>query len=38
MPAVAGGRLVPENPSAVETECLVIEYAPSDPANEPPKL
>jgi transcription-repair coupling factor (superfamily II helicase) len=38
LPAVAGGRLVPENPSAVETECLVIEYAPSDPANEPPKL
>ena len=29
---------MPENPSAVETECLVIEYAPSDPANEPPKL
>ena len=38
LPAVAGGRLVPEDRSAVETECLVIEYAPSDPANEPPKL
>jgi transcription-repair coupling factor (superfamily II helicase) len=36
----AGSRCQPETPGAAasEIECLVIEYAPSDPANEAPKL
>ena len=28
----------PARPDEPDTECLVIEYAPSDPAGEPPKL
>ncbi|MDR3403488.1 MAG: transcription-repair coupling factor, partial [Chthoniobacter sp.] len=36
----AGSRHQPDAPGAApsEIECLVIEYAPSDPANEAPKL
>ncbi len=36
-----GLKTLPASSSASDstgTECLVIEYAPSDPANEPPKL
>ncbi|HUC84125.1 MAG TPA: transcription-repair coupling factor, partial [Candidatus Acidoferrales bacterium] len=38
LPAVAGNRRAAEARTQAETECLVIEYAPGDPANEPPKL
>jgi len=34
---IAGRTREGEDP-APETECLVIEFAPADPANEPPKL
>jgi transcription-repair coupling factor (superfamily II helicase) len=38
LPASAGHReSAPRNPQS-EIECLVIEFAPGDPANEPPKL
>ena len=38
LPAGAGGRHGPAAQSSTETECLVIEYAPSGDAVEPPKL
>ncbi|TAK92237.1 MAG: DEAD/DEAH box helicase, partial [Verrucomicrobia bacterium] len=38
MPVGAGNRQSAIGNQQSETECLVIEYAPSDPANEPPKL
>jgi transcription-repair coupling factor (superfamily II helicase) len=38
LPAAAGNRSAASAGQPAETECLVIEYAPSDPANEPPKL
>ena len=38
MPASAGGRAAGASPPPVETECLVIEYAPGIPVDEPPKL
>ena len=39
LPAAAGRQALTGSAAATaETECLVIEYAPSDPANEPPKL
>lgn len=37
LPATSGGLHAARN-TQHETECLAIEYAPSDPANEPPKL
>jgi transcription-repair coupling factor (superfamily II helicase) len=37
LPAVSSTRHVARSMQR-ETECLVIEYAPSDPGNEPPKL
>jgi transcription-repair coupling factor (superfamily II helicase) len=38
LPAAVGHGPAPAADGQLETECLVIEYAPSDPANEPPKL
>jgi transcription-repair coupling factor (superfamily II helicase) len=39
LPATSISTLQRSNPSTnPETECLVLEYAPSDSANEPPKL
>jgi transcription-repair coupling factor (superfamily II helicase) len=38
LPAAAGGRASTPSPPPPEIECLMIEYAPSDPSNEPPKL
>ncbi|HZI31813.1 MAG TPA: DEAD/DEAH box helicase, partial [Candidatus Binatia bacterium] len=43
LPALSGGSRTEtadagRQPPDAGTECLVIEYAPSDPANEPPKL
>jgi len=40
MPVGSGGRTVESSTFHFQpaTECLVIEYAASDPANEPPKL
>ncbi|HXT13520.1 MAG TPA: transcription-repair coupling factor [Candidatus Angelobacter sp.] len=37
LPASAGSKPETRNPKS-ETECLVIEYAPSDSTQEPPKL
>ncbi|HWD94154.1 MAG TPA: transcription-repair coupling factor [Verrucomicrobiae bacterium] len=37
LPAAGGGKSEIRNPKS-EAECLVIEYAPSDPAQEAPKL
>ena len=38
LPAGASHRPAASGQRPSETECLVIEYAPSDPTNEPPKL
>ena len=38
LPASAGGRASGASLPPLEAECLVIEYAPGDFANEPPKL
>lgn len=38
LPAGAGNRQSATGNRPSEPECLVIEYAPADPANEPPKL
>ncbi len=39
LPATAGSTVQRFNDSAVQqTECLVIEYAPASPGDEPPKL
>ncbi len=38
LPAAVGHRQAESSHPESETECLVIEYAPSDPANDPPKL
>ncbi len=38
MPVSAGGRGPAARPPPLETECLVIEYAPGLPGDEPPKL
>ncbi|HEX9048436.1 MAG TPA: DEAD/DEAH box helicase, partial [Verrucomicrobiae bacterium] len=42
LPAVSRAKAGQDSPTTAAadagTECLVIEYAPSDPANEPPKL
>ena len=37
LPAAAGSKLETQNPKP-ETECLVLEYAPSDPTQAAPKL
>ena len=37
LPSAAGSKLETQN-SKAETECLVLEYAPSDPAQAAPKL
>lgn len=38
LPVVSSNRQQISSDLKTETECLVIEYAASDPANEPPKL
>jgi len=38
LPAGAGGRHGPAAQSSTDTECLVIEYAPANSGEEPPKL
>jgi transcription-repair coupling factor (superfamily II helicase) len=38
LPAAAGRQPSSADGPPPEIECLVIEYAPGDPANEPPKL
>jgi transcription-repair coupling factor (superfamily II helicase) len=38
MPIGLGNRQTTSGNQQSETECLVLEFAPSDPANEPPKL
>jgi transcription-repair coupling factor (superfamily II helicase) len=38
LPMTAANREPASGNPPAETECLVIEYAPGDPANEPPKL
>ncbi len=38
LPAAAGNQRAESGERRAEIECLVIEYAPSDAANEPPKL
>ena len=38
LPAVSGNRQLASSAQQAETECLVIEYAPTEPGNEPPKL
>ncbi len=37
LPSAAGSKAETQNPKT-ETECLVIEYAPTDSSQEPPKL
>ena len=38
LPAAAGHRSAGTGAAPADIECLIIEYAPADPANEPPKL
>ena len=38
IPSATGQRVSDTGQPPSEIECLVIEYAPTDPANEPPKL
>ena len=38
LPAAVSGRRSANGDPQTETECLVIEYAPGDPANDPPRL
>jgi len=38
LPALSGARAGDQGPDAAATECLVIEYAPRQPGQPPPKL